>query len=140
MSCGSCGDNPNLRHNCEDPCHRSTTNTAACESLPSQISNFTTQFFGVVTKTEVDGAVVWSLPCSLDVGLPANPRGSGEGLACYFLRLFADGIIGLTGPKGDSGTPGTDGRNAYTVTLHSFTQPTSGNPNIQVSTAFNPAV
>jgi hypothetical protein len=115
-------------------------NTPACESLPSQIQNFTTQFFGIVTKTEINGQVVWSLPCSLDVGLPANPRSQGEGLACYFLRLFADGIIGLTGPPGQPGNPGKDGNNAYSVTLHGFTQPTTGNPNIQVSSAFNPAI
>jgi hypothetical protein len=141
MACGSCGNDIfNNNHNCENPCHRTVTNTPECESLPSQISNFTTQFFGVVVKTEINGQVVWSLPCSLDVGLPANPRGSGEGLACYFLRLFMDGIIGLTGPKGAPGNPGTNGNNAYTVTLHGFTQPTTGAPNIQVSTAFNPAI
>lgn len=140
MSCGSCGDNVNFRHGCENPCHRDNHNTPACESLPSQIANFTAQFFGAVIKTEVNGNVVWSLPCNLDVGLPGNPRSADEGLACYFLRLFGDGIVGLTGPKGDSGTPGVNGNNAYTVTLHSFPQPTSGNPSIQVITDFNPAI
>jgi hypothetical protein len=140
MACGSCGDGVNFRHGCENPCHRSQHNTPACESLPSQIANFTAQFFGTVIKTEVNGNVVWSLPCNLDVGLPGNPRSADEGLACYFLRLFGDGIIGLTGPQGPAGNPGTDGNNAYTVTLHSFTQPTAGNPNVQVSAAFNPAI
>lgn len=124
-----------------DPCRNtSLTNTAACESLPSQISNFTAQFFGVVVKSEVNGEVVWTLPCSLDVGLPNNARGADEGLACYFLRLFEEGIVGLTGPQGDPGTAGTAGRNAYTVTLQAFAQPTSGEPNIQVLTAYNPAI
>lgn len=140
MACGSCGDGVSFRHGCENPCHRDIHNTPACESLPSQIANFTAQFFGAVIKTEVDGNVTWSLPCSLDVGLPGNPRNPDEGLACYFLRLFGDGIIGLTGPQGDPGNPGKDGNNAYTVTTHSFTQPTPGNPNIQVATAFNPAI
>lgn len=140
MSCGSCGDGVSFRNGCENPCHRDIHNTPACESLPSQIQNFTTQFFGAVIKTEVNGNVVWSLPCSLDVGLPANPRLADEGLACYFLRLFADGIIGLTGPAGPSGNPGKDGNNAYTVTLHSFSQPGTGNPNVQVVTSFNPAI
>lgn len=126
-NCSPCGDT-------------SVTNTAACESLPSQIENFTKQFFGTVVKTEVDGVVTWSLPCNLDVGLPNNARGADEGLACYFLRLFMEGITGLTGPKGEDGTPGTAGRNAYTVTLQGFTQPSSGDPNIQVLTAYNPAI
>jgi hypothetical protein len=76
--------------------------------LPSQIQNFTQQFFGDVVKTEVDGQVIWSLPCDLDIGLPNNQRGAGEGLACYFLRLSEEGIIGLTGPQGEVtfGAPG----------------------------------
>jgi hypothetical protein len=137
MSCNC--DNPNV-HRCNNPCRVSTTNTPACESLPSQIENFSIQFFGTVEKTEIDGKVTWMLPCSLDVGLPENPRAVDEGLACYLLRLFADGIVGLTGPKGDPGTPGAPGNNTYTVTLHSFTQPTAGNPNVAVITAFNPTL
>lgn len=125
--------------NC-DPCVSSETNTPECESLSSQIQNFTTQFFGEVIKTEVDGAIQWSLPCSLDVGLENNPRGADEGLACYFLRLFQDGIIGLTGPQGVAGANGADGRNAYTVTLGSFGQPSLALPNVTVSTSYNPAI
>lgn len=117
-----------------NPCNTSVTNTASCESLPSQISNFTKQFFGVVTKTEVDGTVAWALPCDLDVGLENNPRGADEGLACYFLRLFEDGIIGATGPKGEDGAAGAAGDNAYAVSLTGFTQPTVDNPTIQIST------
>lgn len=132
-------ENPNLV-NCQSPCAVSAANSAACESLPSQIQNFQTQFFGTVVKTEVNGQVTWSLPCSLDVGLDNNPREAGEGLACYFLRLFMDGIIGLTGPKGDIGSAGTNGRNAYTVTLASFTQPSLGAPNVNVLTQYNPAI
>lgn len=124
---------------CNNPCRVTTHNTPACESLPSQIQNFTLQFFGTVVKSEVDGAVTWSLPCNLDVGLPNNPRGADEGLGCYFLRLFLDGIVGLTGPQGEPGTPGTNGKNAYTVTLQAFTQPSEGNP-VTVITAANPAI
>jgi hypothetical protein len=129
--------NPN---SCETPCRRSPTNTPACESLPSQIENFTLQFFGTVVKTEVDGVVQWSLPCSLDVGLPNNPRGVDEGLACYFLRLFREGIIGLTGPPGTPGANGATGHNAYTVTLATFTQPTLASPVVQIVTQYNPAI
>lgn len=133
MSCNSDTD-------CGNPCLTSETNTAECESLPSQIQNFTDQFFGVVVKTEVDGEVQWSLPCSLEVGLDNNPRAEDEGLACYFLRLFQDGIIGLTGPQGATGADGTNGRNAYTVTKATFTQPTLGAPTVTVSTQYNPAI
>jgi len=125
---------------CVNPCRVTTTNTAACESLPSQIQNFTDEFFGTVIKTEVDGEVVWSLPCNLDIGLPNNPRAEGEGLACYFLRLFTDGIVGLTGPAGDEGDDGAPGRNAYTVLLGGFNQPDISSPNIQIITNYNPAI
>lgn len=147
MSCSHCGDSRHEthnhnhhRHNCENPCRVTAHNTPACESLPSQIENFSTQFFGTVVKTEVDGRVVWSLPCDLGVGLPNNPRSVDEGLACYFLRLFQDGIVGLTGPQGPAGANGTNGHNAYTVTLAQFTQPSSANPNVQVFTAYNPGI
>jgi hypothetical protein len=132
MSCQSnCGDSP---------CQSSETNTVDCESLSSQIANFTQQFFGDVVKTEVNGEIVWSLPCSLDIGLENNPRAEGEGLACYFLRLFNEGIIGATGPQGAAGADGDDGANAFTVVLASFTQPNLGAPNIVISTLYNPAI
>lgn len=137
MSC----NNFNIPSGCSsNPCAVTQINTAACEALPSQISNFTLQFFGDVIKTETDGVVSWSLPCNLDTGLPNNPRAAGEGLACFFLRLFSDGITGLTGPAGPSGIDGADGNNAYTVTLQGFVQPTQANPHIQVLTSANPAI
>jgi hypothetical protein len=134
MSCsncsnGSCGDcNQNTGNTCS-PCTTCPPASADCESLPSQIENFSNQFFGEVTKSVVNGKVVWVLPCDLDVGLANNPRGDGEGLACYFLRLFADGIVGLTGPSGDTGTQGANGHNAYTVTTTGFNAPTLASPN-----------
>lgn len=142
-NCGTVGGVPSRIQPCNscdgNPCRVTSTNTPACESLPSQIQNFTAQFFGEVIKTETDGVVSWSLPCNLDVGLPNNPRANDEGLACYFLRLFMDGIIGLKGDPGEKGDAGTDGKNAFTVTLGSFPQPTLSNPNIQVLTSYNPA-
>jgi hypothetical protein len=107
--------------------------------LPSQIENFTKAFFGEIVKTESNGLVQW-VPCNLDVGLENNTREDGEGLACYFLRLFREGIVGLTGPQGETGNPGTNGFNAYSVTLLGFTQPTLGNPNVQVRSLYNPAL
>lgn len=130
----SCGDGCN-------PCDTSLTNTTSCESLPSQISNFTKQFFGTVTKTEVDGTIAWVLPCDLDVGLENNPREPTEGLACYFIRLFEEGIIGATGPAGKDGVAGAAGDNAYAVSLTGFIQPTLSNPTIQIgSNNYNQAL
>jgi len=150
MPCANCGHDHDHRNPldscsrsfdaCQNPCGVGPKNTAKCESLPSQIQNFTLQFFGTVVKTEVDGLVTWSLPCGLDVGLPNNPRGIDEGLACYFLRLFHDGIVGLTGPQGAPGANGANGNNAFTVTLRGFTQPTIASPIVQVVTQFNPAI
>ncbi len=124
---------------CHNPCGHGPGNKASCETLPSQIENFTLQFFGDVIKTEVDGQVMWSLPCSLTIGLPNNPRGATEPLACYFLRLFNTGVTGITGPQGAPGTTGQNGHNAYTIVTHSFTQPSLSNPQIQIRTEFNPA-
>jgi hypothetical protein len=98
------------------------------------------QFFGEVTKTEVDGVVTWNLPCSLDIGLPGNPRGDAEGLACYFLRLFSEGITGLVGPKGDTGEQGVAGHNAYTVTTSAFVAPTESNPTAQFTIIPSPVI
>lgn len=76
----------------------------------------------------------------LDVGLTNNPRGSEEGLACYFLRLFEDGLVGLTGPKGDTGAAGADGKNAYTVITSAFVTPTPANPNVQFTVIPSPVL
>jgi hypothetical protein len=132
MSCG-------CTTNTTDPCSLGE-NTASCETLPSALDNFIKSFYGEVVKTENSGIVSWSLPCNLDVGLPSNPRASGEGLACYFLRLFDEGIVGLTGPAGADGATGATGSPAYSVTLASFTQPSAGSPNWSVKANPNPAM
>jgi hypothetical protein len=64
------------------------------EPLPSTVDNFVTQFFGEVTKTCVNGEVVWELPCNLDEGIPGYPRQPNEGLACYFSRVLEDISMG----------------------------------------------
>jgi hypothetical protein len=106
--------------------------------LPSALQNFTNAFFGTVQKTVVNGQVVWTLPCNLEVGLPANPRLDTEGLACYFLRLFQNGIIGLTGLPGDTGEQGAAGHNAYTVSTTAFNAPTLANPTVQFNVVPGP--
>lgn len=91
-------------------------------------------------KTEVNGVVTWVLPCNLDIGLPANPRLDGEGLACYFLRLFNEGITGLIGPSGGNGAAGPAGRNAWTVITSAFAHPTLAAPNVSFTFIPSPVV
>lgn len=81
----------------------------ANETLPSSLSNFITDFYGDLTKTVVDGRVVWELPCDLDSGLPANPRLDGEGLACYFLRLADETVYGVPTTREVNGANGVLG-------------------------------
>lgn len=142
MSCNCNNENPldpcSGRCRCENPCgDNGPTNSAACESLPSQIDNFTLQFFGEVIKTEVNGKVVWSLPCTLDTGLPANPRGETEPLGCYILRLFEDGILGSPGEQGEPGANGSNGTSAYTTVSAAFVTPSLESPYVQISTRYN---
>jgi hypothetical protein len=111
---------------CLNPTAVSGRNSAACESLPSKVANFTSQMFGVVTKTDVDGKVLWTLGCGLNGGLPINPRGFGEGVACYFFRLLYDSIAEFKGAKGTKGIDGTNGQNAVSATTADFFQPTVG--------------
>lgn len=146
MACGNCNNCQNgLCQDCQNgnrcnPCTACPENTADCETLPSALDNFTRQFFGTVERTVVDGQVTWVLPCNLNAGLPGNPRLDGEGLACYFMRLLNGEIVGLIGPKGDTGAQGTNGRNAYTVTTSAFAAPTQQNPNSQFTIIASPSV
>lgn len=78
MSCSSCGCNPCNEVTCD----------ASNEPLASALNNFITSFYGSLTKTCVNNQVVWVLPCDLDTGITGYPRIAGEGLACYFLRVF----------------------------------------------------
>ena len=98
--------------------------------MTSALDNFILSFYGTVTKVlnETDCTATWTLPCDLDVGLENNPREDGEGLACYFLRLFQDGITGATGPQGPAGADGADGDNGYTQTTSEFTLPAQADP------------
>lgn len=140
MACnGNCGGGCQDCTSSCDPCSACPPNTADCETLPSALQNFIDAFFGSVTKTEVDGVVTWVLPCNLDVGLPGNPRADGEGLACYFLRLFQDGITGLVGPAGPTGPPGADGGNPWVVLSSFFSQPLVG-ASVTVSFIPSPAL
>lgn len=94
----SCSNNTSESGSCGSlactPCAYQGVVDASNESLASALSNFTTQFFGTLTKSVVGGQVTWTLPCDLDTGLDTNPRNPGEGLACYFLRLLEEGFTG----------------------------------------------
>lgn len=136
MSCSQC----NSTSCCGNPCCQCPANSAACETLPSALSNFVDAFFGSVVKTEVNGVVTWTLPCNLDIGLPANPRLDSEGLACYFLRLFNEGIKGQLGPPGNNGAAGPAGRNAWSVITSAFAHPTLAAPNVSFTFIPSPVI
>lgn len=87
-----------------------------CESLPSALDNFVAAFFGSVTKTVVNGRIVWTLPCDLGSSEPitGHPRNEGEGLACYITRILGEGVTGLNGTNG------------FTFSTADFTQPAIG--------------
>jgi hypothetical protein len=111
-----------------------------CETLQSELSNFTSQFFGPVTKTDgAPGVVNWELPCGLDSGLVDNPRGFDEGISCYFLRLFRDKIAEFAGPPGTPGAAGANGYSGYTVSLQSFFQPVTASPFV-LRSLYNPVI
>lgn len=136
MSCSKC----NTQSCGGNPCCVCPTNSADCETLPSALQNFIDAFFGSLIKTEVGGVVTWTLPCSLDIGLPANPRLDNEGLACYFLRLFNEGIQGQLGPQGNTGPAGANGRSAWTVISSAFAHPTLAAPNVSFTFIPSPVV
>ncbi len=126
---------------CENPCSQTQPlNTAACELLSSQIENFNLNFFGEVFKTEVNGHVNWSLPCRLDVGLPNNSRGATEPLACYFLRLLQNGVVGAPGEQGVPGYSGVNGRTPYVQIYSGFLQPVEGSTVTVQIFGYNPTM
>lgn len=88
-------------------CSHCHTESCECdptlEPLSSALDNFTTAFFGTLSKTCVNGKIVWTLPCNLDAGAEDFPRNSGEGLACYFVRFaeaFFSSQVTTSGNKG----------------------------------------
>lgn len=66
------------------------------ESVPSLISNLVFALYGNITKSVVDGRVVWDIPCDPNNTAEAEsiPREEGEGLLCYLLRLFDEYLSG----------------------------------------------
>ena len=60
------------------------------ESVPSLISNLVNALYGEITKSVVDGRVVWDVPCDPNntAEIDGFPRFPDEGLLCYLLRYF----------------------------------------------------
>ena len=70
------------------------------ESVPSLIDNLATALYGgfynpatntgYITKSVVNGRIVWSIPCDPNNTSTINniPRNSGEGLLCYIMRAL----------------------------------------------------
>lgn len=85
------------------------------ESVPSLIDNLVTALYGAfynpqtgqgyVTKSVVDGRVVWTSACDPNntAEIAGVPRNDGEGLLCYIIRIFAlydpTEYIKLVGPQ-----------------------------------------
>lgn len=60
------------------------------ESVPSLIDNLVTALYGDITKSVVNGKIVWNIPCDPNntAEVPGIPRLPGEGLLCYLIRCF----------------------------------------------------
>lgn len=131
MSCNCENQNPNLPQDggcgCP-PCSPCESPDGSGETLTNQLDQFIADIFGVVTKTEVNGVVQWTLPCDLATGLPNNPRLPGEGLGCYFLRLFSEGVVGITGPTGETGSDGAGGVSGFARVSADFATPVENGP------------
>jgi hypothetical protein len=87
-------------------CNNSTYSNTCCpdtpypqvshESVPSLIDNLVYALYGEITKSVVNGRVVWNIPCDPNNTAEADsiPREEGEGLLCYLLRLFDEYLSG----------------------------------------------
>ena len=80
----------------------------SAESVPSLINNLTTALYGLISKSVVNGKVVWTTPC--DGQFPnftgtvfGISRNAGEGLLCYFLRAFSQTTTTAIIPNGTIG-------------------------------------
>lgn len=74
------------------------------ESVPSLIDNLTYALYGLVTKTVLSGRVQWTIPCdpNSNASIWGYTRNAGEGLMCYFLRVFQSANPAII-PSGTAG-------------------------------------
>lgn len=84
-------------------CNNSTYSSTCCpdtpypqvspESVPSLIGNLVYALYGTISKTVVNGRVVWDIPCDpneVPASVPQIPREENEGLLCYLIRIFTE--------------------------------------------------
>jgi hypothetical protein len=85
------------------------------ESVPSLISNLVYALYGDITKSVVNGRVVWDIPCDPNNTAEVDdiPREEGEGLLCYLIRVFNNQISNLS----PFHRIGFDGNNGSSFTL-----------------------
>lgn len=89
-------------------CHLCNADTpypsVSAESVPSLIDNLTYALYGLITKTVVSGRVNWTIPCdpNSDASIWGYTRNAGEGLMCYFLRVFQSANPAII-PSGTAG-------------------------------------
>ena len=89
-------------------CHVCNADTpypsVSAESVPSLIDNLTYALYGLITKTVVSGRVNWTIPCdpNSNASIWGYTRNAGEGLMCYFLRVFQNTNPGVW-PDGIAG-------------------------------------
>lgn len=109
-NCSNCNCNP-----CSCDCSCDPEN----EAFSSAFNNFQVKFVGPITKTCVNGAVVWTLPCGLDDAEPVTgyPKLSGETVFCYFLRVLQNFDTIVSGfetpvPVSNGGTGATNAAEA----------------------------
>lgn len=106
----SCDNSPS---NCGcDPCCCPDPVNLQYETLSSSLDNFILNFYGTVTRTIVDGVVVWVLPCDLSKGIPGYPRDPALGTACYFKDILTD----LSGRFIGFGTMAEQNSNSVNIT------------------------
>jgi hypothetical protein len=60
------------------------------ESVPSLIDNLVAALYGQIEKNVTSGKIVWTIPCDPNntASISGIPRNAGEGLLCYFIRVF----------------------------------------------------
>ena len=75
------------------------------EALASILNNFIKMVLGVITKTCVNGQIVWNAPCDPNIAeIPCFPKLPDEGYVCYLLRLM-DELALFPAGMWDSQTP-----------------------------------
>jgi hypothetical protein len=87
------------------------------ESVPSLISNLVNALYGEITKSVVDGRVVWNVPCDPNnsAEIDGFPRLPDEGLLCYIIRYFDVLAPSLINAVTINGTQTITGQKTFTL-------------------------